>query len=162
MNCNQQQFLVTLFSNASQKLFLDNTIAAFTVQLAQPIELGSNDRWEVGLCELTCPPTHVGSFGNVVTVGDTNVLVYCNLISPQFVGSELVRCLRTFISPSTDCKYIFQNVYYVPVEKSVFQDIRIELLTLAGERVPFKESTTPLKVVLHFRRVSHSYDGSFQ
>jgi hypothetical protein len=138
MNCDKQQFFVILFSNALQKLFPDNTIAAFTIKLAQPIELGSKDRWEVEICELTCPPIIVGSFGNV-TVGDTNVLVYCSLISPQFAGSEHVRCLRSFISPSTDCKYIFEKVYYVPVEKRGFRDIRSDLLTMDGDRLPFKE-----------------------
>ena len=34
----------------------------------------------------------------------------------------------------------------------VFQDIRIEFLTLEGKRVPFKDSKTPSKVVLHFRK----------
>ena len=32
----------------------NNTIAAFTVQLAHEIDLGT-DRWEVGLCEFVFP-----------------------------------------------------------------------------------------------------------
>jgi len=40
----------------------------------------------------------------------------------------------------------------------MFRDIRIEILNLSGERVPFTDGKTPLKVVLHFRRViTHSY-----
>ena len=50
-------------------------------------------------------------------------------------------------------EYQFENVYYVPMEKRMFRDIRIEILHLAGERVPFTDGKTPLKVVLHFRRV---------
>jgi hypothetical protein len=40
----------------------------------------------------------------------------------------------------------------MPVEKGTFQDLRIEILTTTGERVKFKDSTSPSKVVLHFRR----------
>jgi hypothetical protein len=146
---------VTLFSNSSQSLFEDNTIAAFTIHLAQPIELGSIDNWEVGLCELSCPLHYApGLYGGITVVGNINILIYCNLISPQFVGGELVRCLRTFVTPSLHCQHIFGNVYYLPVEKRSFQDIRIELLTMEGKRHSFKESQTPLKLVLHFRRIS--------
>jgi len=90
-------FYVTLFSNASTDLYPDHTIARFTTELAQPIELGSSDRWEVGVCEFTYPPNNVGVFKPTLLVGDTTGLIYCDLISPQYVGNVLVRCLRTFI-----------------------------------------------------------------
>ena len=51
-----------------------------------------------------------------------------------------------------DSEYLFQNVYYVPLEKKTFRDIRIEILNQAGDLIPFSDSQTPLKVVLHFRR----------
>jgi hypothetical protein len=149
----QLHFYVTVFSNASQKLYTDNTLATFTTHLAQPIDLDPNDRWEVGICKVTCPPPIVGTLRSNVLVGDTNVLIYCNLIAPQFVGGNLVRCLRTFISPTHHCQQVFETVYYVPVEKRRFQDIRIELLNLEGKRVNFRDRKTPVKVVLHFRRV---------
>jgi hypothetical protein len=155
MNREQEHFYVTLFSNSSQSLFVDNTIAAFTIHLAEPVELGSTDNWAVGLCEPPCPLQYAsGTYGGVTIVGDTNILIYCNLISPQFVGGELVRCLRTFITPSLHCQHIFEIVYYLPVEKRSFQDIRIQLLMMDGKRHSFKECQTPLKVVLYFRRVS--------
>jgi hypothetical protein len=40
-------FYVTLLSNSSQELYPSNTISSFTVHLAQPIDMGSTDRWEV-------------------------------------------------------------------------------------------------------------------
>ena len=49
------QFYVTLFSNASQDLYPDNTIGAFAVELARPVHLDPNTNWGVGLCEFTCP-----------------------------------------------------------------------------------------------------------
>jgi hypothetical protein len=41
----------------------------------------------------------------------------------------------------------------MPVEKRSFREIRIEILTLEGIRIPFRHSKSPTKVVLHFRRV---------
>ena len=154
MTSDRNHFYVTLFRNGSQKLYPTNTLAAFTASLAQPIDLGSADRWEVGICEITCHPTNTGTFASVQVISANNALIYCDLISQQFVGSQYVRCLRTFIHPSTYCNNIFENVYYVPVEKRRFQDIRIEILRLSGERVVFKASDVPTKIVLHFRRVS--------
>src|SRR5215475_8509855 len=150
------QFYVTLFSNGGQSVYPDNTLAAFTIPLAQQIDLGSNADWEVGITEFTYPPILGGMYTHSVTViGDNNILIYCDLISPQFVSGNLVRCLRTFISPSADCQHIFKNIYYVPVEKRQFQDIRVELLTLKGKRFGLKDSNTPVKAVLHFRRISN-------
>src|SRR5215510_10368326 len=119
------QFYVTLFSNGAQSVYPENTLAAFTIPLAKQIDLGSSDAWEVGITEFTYPPILEGTYTHSVTViGDVNRLIYCDLISPQFVSSNLVRCLRTFISPSVDCQHIFTNTDYVPVEKIQLQDIR--------------------------------------
>ena len=146
-------FYVTLFSSSLLKIYKENKIAAFTVKLTQPIILGSNDNWEVGVCEISCsPPLSIGTGKAVTVVGDTNVLLYCNLVSPQFVSDQTARVLRTFIHPSSHCEHKFTEVYYVPVEQRNFQDIRIEFLTLYGNRVKFKDSATPSKVVLHFRK----------
>jgi hypothetical protein len=89
----------------------------------------------------------------VLIVGETHGIIYCDLIKPQLVGGAIARCLRTFIYPSINYQHIFRNVYYTPVEKGTFQDIRIEILTTEGERIKFRDSISPSKVVLHFRRV---------
>jgi len=81
-------------------------------------------------------------------VSSINVLIYCSLITPQFAGSDNVRLLR-----ATICLHLFQNVYYLPVEKSLFPDIRIELRVLDGEHAAFEDSVIPTKVELHFRRI---------
>ena len=44
---------VTLFSNSSSEIYKDNTLAAFTIKLAQPIELNYAENWEEGICEVT-------------------------------------------------------------------------------------------------------------
>ena len=78
-----KNFYVTLFSNASQSIYPSNTIGAFTVELPQPIELGSNDNWEVGFCEISYPPNTIGTLKSVKYDGDTTALVYCDVISPS-------------------------------------------------------------------------------
>ena len=86
-------------------------------------------------------------------VGESIGFNYCDLISPQFVGSSLVRCLRKYIYPSLECQHKFENVYYLPVEKQKINNIRLEVLTLKGERVTVKSSKTPSRLVLHFLRI---------
>jgi hypothetical protein len=148
-------FYVTLFSTASQDLFPDNTHGAFTTELAKSIDLDSNYRWEVGVTEFTCPPPAVGNIKPVVVVGDTNAIIYCNLIEQQFVGDKLIRCLRTFINPSQYCEHKFDTIYYVPVENLHIRHIRIEIRDLAGKLINYKNNNTPIKLVLYFRRIPH-------
>jgi len=148
---DRDHFYITLFSTASQDVYPDNKIAAFTIQLAKPVTLDPSEIWEVGLCELSYSATQ-----QLANMSDfTNALVYCDLIAPQFMGTAMVRYLRIFdIMPADyDSEYLFENVYYVPVEKRTFRDIRIEILNLSRERIAFRDSKTPLKAVLHFRRV---------
>jgi len=96
----------------------------------------------------------VGTFEHTTVVGDTTGLIYCDLISPKYVGRALVRFMRTFIYPSFSGQHVFDNVYYLPVEKRIFNSIRIEIYQLTDKPVEFKSSTPLSKVVLHFRRVS--------
>ena len=149
----RNHFYITLFSNASQKGRPKNTLAEFTIQLAQRIDLGSIDNWEVGLCEFSCPPPKSGTLKPVEVVGETNALIYCDLITPQFVSDDYVRCLLTFIHPSKCCEHTFHNAYYVPVQKRSFYDICILIKDLNGKCINFRGGTVPTKVVLHFRRV---------
>jgi hypothetical protein len=93
-------FYITLYSNTSQQLYADNTIAAYTTRLAHPVKLGYTDDCEVGVCELSYPEPTTVSVKPVVIVGETHGVLYCYLIKPQLVGGSIARCLRTFIYPS--------------------------------------------------------------
>jgi len=106
----------------------------------------------VGIWEVTCPPPLVGTGVPMNSIGNTNILIYCNLIATQYIGSDMIRCLRTFIYPSTTCENLFDKIYYVPVEQRKFQEIRIEFLITNSKPDPFKDSKVPTKVVLHFRK----------
>jgi len=89
----------------------------------------------------------------VDAISSINVLIYCDLIAPQIVGTENVPLLRTIICPTQLVNHLFQSVYYLPVEKTHFQDIRIELRETDGGPAALEASILPTKVVLHFRRI---------
>jgi len=73
----------TLFSNASRDAYVQNTNSDFTVKLAQSVDLDSTSNWEVALSEISRSPPFMEE--------DTTALMYCNLMSPQFVGDITVR-----------------------------------------------------------------------
>jgi hypothetical protein len=103
---------------------------------------------------VTCRPYNAGRYAKVQVISTENAIIYCDLISPQFVGSDLVRVLRYFIQPTTYCNHVFDRVYYMPVEKRQFQDIEIRILRLDGKPAVFPASDAFTKIVLHFRLAS--------
>jgi len=135
---DQNNFYVTLLSNVSRDIYDHNSHSDFTVKQAQPIELGSTSQWKVGICEISCSSSPEGASPD---------LLYCNVISPQFLGDSTVHCIRTFrLYPNAMWQHEFRNVQYVPVEERRFKEIRIDFLTTEGLH------TMPTKVVLHFRK----------
>jgi len=136
-------FYVTLLSNTSRNLYPDITIATFTTDVARPIGLGSSDNWEVGLCEFSYSPKNMGTFKSTKIAGDSTLLIYCDHIAPQYVGRALDRCMRTFSYPAVKCQYVFDNVYYLHVEKRTFKFMRIDILELTGKPFEFKSGSTP-------------------
>jgi len=85
-------FYVTLFSNANRDIYEQNTHGNFTAKLGQSIHLGSTSNWDVDVCGVSCSSSpHMGE--------DDTAVIYCNLISPQFVGDRTVRSMRTFLFP---------------------------------------------------------------
>jgi hypothetical protein len=99
------------------------------------------------MCKLTYPKR------GVTCIASAHVLVYLHLIAPHYVGRQLVRFERTLMYPTNDGQNVFENVYYVPIEKRLFHTISAELLTVESKRVSFDDSKTPSKMVLLFRRI---------
>lgn len=60
------------------------------------------------------------------------VFVYTDIVEPQLVGDSYVRCLRVVQFPAADGHHIFTDKYYVPVEKTSFNAVAVELLTSLG------------------------------
>jgi len=106
MEVDRDNVYITLFSNASAEIYTLNSQTKFTNRLALPVDLGSTCDWEVGLCEISyAPPKPMISQGALVDmIGDVNILVYCDLVTPQLVGSELG-------SPSHTGQHLFSTIY---------------------------------------------------
>jgi len=83
----QNNFYVTVQSNASRDIYDQNTNADITVKLAQIIDLGSISNLEVGVCEISCSSSPEGA---------SPVLLYCYVISPQILGDSTFRYIRKF------------------------------------------------------------------
>jgi len=111
------------------------------------------NRWEVGLCEYACPPPKLGTHQAFDIVGQSRALIYCNLIALQFVGGQLVRCLRTITIPSQYCNYSFHNIHYVPVENRLVRHVHIQIKTADGKTAAFPDGRSPSVTLLHFRRI---------
>lgn len=148
MKQNKKDVLVALFSIESRDL---------TFNLAQRIDLRSTNNWELNISEFACLSPKLGTFHGLDVVGETNDLYFSNFKSPQSVGSDYVRCLKTFIRPSNFCEHLFHTIFYSPVENRKFQDISIAILNLQGKPLPFQCDKMPTKVFLHFRpKYKHS------
>jgi hypothetical protein len=146
------QFYVTLFSNDSQSLYPTNTLASFTSRLAKPLELA--DDWEVGLVEFTHPPSVSGQYSHTpVYIGLEHKLIYCDIISPQFIGGNLVRCIRSYVPYQINGQYKFDPIYYMPVERRSIRAIHMQVNNIKGEIQRFRDNENPVKMILHFRRV---------
>ena len=112
MKIDRDDFCVTLFSNASTAIYTLNSQTRFTNSLALPVDLGSTSEWEVGLCEMSyAPPKRMVVQGALYDlVGDVNFLVHCDLVTPQLIGSDLLRVLRTSIAPSPTGQHLFSTL----------------------------------------------------
>jgi hypothetical protein len=83
------------------------------------------------------------------------LFVYCNIVSPQFVGDIMARMLRsvridikTYAHGNQGCES-FHVPQYLPVEQTEFQEIEIHIKDFLGFNAPF--TTGILSAVLHFR-----------
>jgi hypothetical protein len=92
------------------KAYPNIAIVAFSVQLVGEIDLCTY-RYEVALGVFSCPPPNVGSLKPHEVFGDTNKMIYCNLITSQFVSHLKVRLLSTLVHPTAFCNHIFENMY---------------------------------------------------
>ena len=111
MDINRDDFHITLFSDASKETYSLNSHTSFTNSLALPLDLGSSSDWVVSLAEISYkPPERMIVGGALVdTIGEEKIFVYCNLVAPQLVGSELKSVLRTIIAPSQTGHHTFPN-----------------------------------------------------
>jgi len=95
------------------------------VKLLRPIDLGTSPNWELGVFEVSrsSPPLEYLKTVDATPYAD-HTMIYCNLISQQFVGDITVRCMQTF--PAANYRHHeFRKVQYVPVEQRQCQSIQV-------------------------------------
>jgi len=101
------------------------------------------------------PNTYVGER---ITDEPSTMYVYCDLIEHVIVGDSRVPLLRTFGMEKSSNEVVhrtFQNPLYVPVQKKHFDSIEMNIMTDAGEAMPFAFGKSV--AILHFRRSSNPY-----
>jgi len=149
---SSNSFYVTLFSNASREIYVNNTPADFTVKLSRHVDLRNSPNWKVGFCKVPCSSPLPESLNTIhVTPCAEHAITYCILASPQYVCDSTLPCMRKILT--TSCwHYEFRNVQCLPVDQRQLNSIRIEFLTLEELDVPFENSMNPTKVVIHFRK----------
>ena len=79
--------------------------------------------------------------------------IYCNLVDYQFVGDANVPLLRAIpVSGSNGDVLVekFQNIHYMDLSRSTFQEIEIHITDDTGANVPFEQGRVIVK--LHFRK----------
>lgn len=88
----------------------------------------------------------------------TQMYVYCDLVDPQLVGDTMAPLLRIVNINTRNASYgamvsvHFTDPHYVPVLKSTFETVEIDLRNDKGYHLPFRFGTSCMK--LHFRRVA--------
>lgn len=79
--------------------------------------------------------------------------IYCNIVEYQLVGDSNVPLLRTVAVSGKNGEVVaksFDNIHYVGLGRSTFQDIELHITDDTGLRVPFEQGRIIVK--LHFRR----------
>lgn len=82
--------------------------------------------------------------------------VYCDLVEPQLVGDTVAPLLKIVNIDAKNYTYGAHNIvhftdpHYVPLMKSSFESVEIDLRDSAGHHLPFHFGTTCMK--LHLRR----------
>lgn len=137
-------FYITLISNNSLDYYSENTLSCFTNQFNKIYNLNSD--WFVGIAEIFYNKFNTNEFKKSL------IYVYTDIIKPVQVGFSQVRCLRIFTNPNQNSvqNILFENIYYMPVERNQFENISITLADDIGQKINFENSTKPTMVVLHF------------
>ena len=94
----------------------------------------------------------------LMSQGIYHIYIYCDLCAPIRVGDVLVPLLRTIEVPSSkDWGRVscirFQRPMYIPVNKSSFNSIKIELYDDTGRSITFSEGRTIVTLHLRPRRL---------
>lgn len=92
-----------------------------------------------------------------ISGGDYSLFVYSDVIQHQLVGDyyvPLLRCVQITGGPQEIVTTEFSRPHYVPVSKTEFDEITIDIKTDQNTSVPFRFGKVVAK--LHFRPIKHT------
>ena len=79
--------------------------------------------------------------------------IYCDVVEYQLVGDASVPLIRTIPANGKNGEVVvnsFNNIHYVGLGRSTFQEIHIHITDETGKKVPFERGRVVVK--LHFRK----------
>lgn len=147
-------FYVYLSSDSSEKTHSKNTHAAFTVQLANTIELDPNCAWSVAIAETIFPstdqPTALRTYSGIMMTDFTKgpIFIYSDLVRTSNVGDSDSKLLRIISPPKAHQTFI--DRHYIPVVGRRISQISILMTDRLGVRYPLSGGKVPVILVLHF------------
>lgn len=105
--------------------------------------------------EVACLKPNVShiSVRNGLTLNTRALYVYCDIVSPRFVGDAYVPLLRVVGDNGHRGRNVCQSFVrpqYVPIVRNTFHDIEIDIRDDTGKQIPFIGGR--VVVTLHFRR----------
>lgn len=82
------------------------------------------------------------------------MFVYLDIIRPRRIASESVRALKLIPYDGSTNYYIFNNVEYIPLEKTLFDSISVRIADGHGVNINFVDSYKPTYLMLHFKKMT--------
>ena len=83
-----------------------------------------------------------------------HLFIYTNIVEHRSVGHTLVPLLRILPIPkmkqTMNHVFTFQNIHYLPVRRSIYDSLEIDIRSITGAAVPFQRGQ--VLVTLHIRR----------
>ena len=85
--------------------------------------------------------SYVGAQRPVMNLGRSQLMVYCNLIHPQYVGNTVAPLLRSFQMQYGGSEHVFSSPLYYPITQDYLDVIHMYIRCENGEPPPFECGT---------------------
>lgn len=144
--------LVPTYTGNAMLIFQEgNKLESYTFSDKLKTILGFDTGYCVGVCDdYERLSTIRGNHRPYPHMGKSKLFVYCDLISPQFIGDALAPLLLSTPVQYDNSNHIIMNPNYFPVNKDVINVIHVYIRCEDGEPPPFELGT--FSVTLSIRR----------
>ena len=84
---------------------------------------------------------YTGAYRPIKTLGQSQLLVYCDLIHPQSIGDAVAPLLRCFPIRYNGVEHLFPSPTYFPICKNYIDSIHMYIMCENGSPAPFQSGT---------------------